>query len=191
MIRWLPLPLAFSKSWPSKCNSSPFNPFDIFLSANVADVVCGGSACAARKTDSSTVLWGHAGKGGSAFAWDHSSYTYGDSANLVDGSGVDLSANVADVVCGGFACAARKTDGSAVAWGDSRNGGDASGVDLAGAAPPPLLPSPPSLSPPHIKQSTLAFGAAQEHRLNCKYEVRPDGTFNMENTGCAFAMAAD
>jgi len=55
-----------------------------------------------------------------------------------------LAANVADVVCGGGACAARKTDGSAVVWGFSGYGGDASGVDLAGDGfpPPSSLPSP-------------------------------------------------
>ena len=43
-------------------------------------------------------------------------------------------ADVADAMCGGYACVARKNDGTAVAWGHGSNGGDTSNVDLTNIA---------------------------------------------------------
>ena len=42
---------------------------------------------------------------------------------------MDLSSNVADISCGGYACVARFTDGSATAWGSQHNGGDLTDTD--------------------------------------------------------------
>ena len=56
--------------------------------------------------------------------------------------------------------------------------------------PPSASPSPPPSSPPHVKESKLAFGPNDEHALNCKYTIGPNGIFDMENTGCAFQMAS-
>mmetsp|Transcript_69935 Transcript_69935/g.138602 ORF Transcript_69935/g.138602 Transcript_69935/m.138602 type:complete len:362 (-) Transcript_69935:237-1322(-) len=41
----------------------------------------------------------------------------------------------------------------------------------------------------YLKESSLSFGAKDEHKMQCKYEISPDGTFNMANTGCSFDMA--
>ena len=42
--------------------------------------------------------------------------------------------------------------------------------------------------PPYVKQSSIHFGPADEHELNCKYTIGPDGEFDMANTGCEFEM---
>merc|ERR1711920_579290 len=55
---------------------------------------------------------------------------------------VDLT-NVAEAMCGGYACVARKHDNTAVAWGNSAYGGDAGTVDLTNIASAEVLtPSP-------------------------------------------------
>ena len=41
---------------------------------------------------------------------------------------------VAEVVCGGHACAGLKTDGSVVAWGNIAYGGDVQGKDVTSIA---------------------------------------------------------
>merc|ERR1739838_119979 len=69
----------------------------------------------ARKHDGTAVAWGNAVWGGG------------------DASSVDLT-NVADAMCGYYACVARKHDGTAVAWGNAGWGGDASSVDLTNVA---------------------------------------------------------
>merc|ERR1719491_1363714 len=50
-----------------------------------------------------------------------------------DPSSTDLN-DVADISCGGFACALRRTDGTASVWGDPSAGGDASSTDLTNVA---------------------------------------------------------
>ncbi|CAK0892911.1 unnamed protein product [Prorocentrum cordatum] len=69
-------------------------------------------------------------------------------------------AGVPDVMCGGFACVARKNDGTAVAWGSPYYGGDASGVDLTNVqvatpasttAQPAPTPAVSATGDPHLQ----------------------------------------
>ena len=58
---------------------------------------------------------------------------WGNSRHGGDANTVDLT-NIADVMCGRYACVARRMDGTAVAWGHSDWGGDANTVDLTNIA---------------------------------------------------------
>ena len=80
----------------------------------VADAMCGGYACVARKNNGTAVAWGHG-------------------LYVGDASTVNLT-NVADAMCGAQTCVAHRNDGTAVAWGQGSYSGDASTFDLTHVA---------------------------------------------------------
>ncbi len=86
--------------WGSSCCGGDAGDADV---TNVADVSCGGYACAARKNDDTVVVWGHDSYGA-------------DPGDIV----LD---NVADVSCGDSACVILKKDATAYAWGSAAKGG--------------------------------------------------------------------
>ena len=56
-------------------------------------------------------------------------------------------------------------------------------------APPPPPPVPPASPPsPYAEEASISFGPSDEHKLNCKYTIGPNGDFDMANTGCSFEM---
>ena len=87
------------------------------LEKGVAEISCGGFACAVRFEDGSANVWGYHKHGG-------------DLTDTPSGKAVNLQKGVVQVNCGGSVCAARFGDGSAVAWGSQHSGGDTTGVDL-------------------------------------------------------------
>jgi hypothetical protein len=102
---------------------------DIDLSANVTEISCSSRVCWARFENGSATIWGEARYGGFlALTCGHlpvdQQTGVACSRETVSTFGVDLSANVASMSCGGYACVARYENGSAVAWGDQQYGGD-------------------------------------------------------------------
>ena len=79
----------------------------------MAQIVCGGAACAALKTNGSVVAWGDSTRGG-------------------DVQGKDVT-GIAQVACGNYACTGLKIDGTVVVWGNVNEGGDLQGKVIVGA----------------------------------------------------------